>query len=677
MLINNPFRPTKFEWEKRPIIWLSRRAQGLIPTIKPVYISGSRGSGKTTILRSLSSRQIATDDSLRRQHGKQRLSWYGQYLQFNSTFQEQTDGIIEAAHLSDDPTAQSRLFTTYFELTLLSSFLNDLIHFQEIKFLHFSAVDEGRACEELASLLQMFPWTGSRNLRSFYDARRLARELQTEFLRPTWDLDRDNIRTAIGALLPGSLIKFIKDFALKSIRSKDLQDGEIEFFILLDDCEALSSAQQIALNTYIRRTEGVAKWVVSFLSGRFNTSDTSINNTYLTEDDRDLILLNSITENEFTTLSEQVANLRLSAFLEQLPNYSKATDPKPFNIEKTFGRSEPYNDLIAQIIRNSEKKELLRFKNDVAGTKGMLLQYISSGHVEKFSCGKEQLPYIEHIVLQALDVRMEQYTSHEAQSSLAKTIDGKQAAAYIAFCARYGLKPIYCGANYIKAVSDRSIRDFLDVMAELFDVLSKPRHHHAPHAAPRALYETAHRFFSGDRISNTAQSSAILAASEAKYKNLTQLRSSEPQIERFVLSLAHLQSEIEKDHQDWYAVRTPTRGRFFVEIPIQSAPEGSRYIGDRINDMIWRLEFDRYIKVVSHEEKSNFIEVVFTLHRRLRPHVYCGYTGPYDPLVPLQLNWLSDLLSSTELFDPERWAREKYSLLKRPNGSVNQMTLPL
>ncbi|PSK86182.1 hypothetical protein CLV79_106191 [Limimaricola soesokkakensis] len=677
MLINNPFRPTKFEWEKRPIIWLSRRARDLIPSIKPVYISGSRGSGKTTILRSLSSRQIATDPNLRKQHGKRKLSWYGQYLQFNSTFQEQTDGIIEAAGLNGDPQSQYRLFTTYFEITLLSSFLNDLIHFQEIDYLHFSAADEGRACEELTSLLRKFPWANSRNMHSFHDARRLARELQTEFLRPSWDLDQESVREAIGAILPGSVIKFIKDFALRSVRSKEFDDSGVEFFILLDDCEALSAPQQVALNTYIRRTEGVAKWVVSFLSGRFNTSDTSINNTFLTEDDRDLILMNKMSESEFTTFSEQVANLRLTTFLGQLPTYSKTGKPGSFNLEKTFGRSEPYNDLIAQIIKGSEKRELSAFKSEVASTKGMLLKYVNANFIDRFSCGKDQLPYIEHIVLQALDVRVEQYSSPEAQSSLAKTIDGKQAAAYIAFCARYGVKPIYCGANYIKAVSDRSIRDFLDVMAELFDVLSNPRQSQSADVFPRGLHDTAHRFLSGDRIPNSAQSSAILLASQAKYKNLSQLRSSEPQIERLVLSLAHLQAEIERDHNDWFAVKTPTRGRFLVEIPSQTTVEETYSPGKRILELIWRLEFDRYIKVVSNEEKSNFVEVTFALHRRLRPHVSCGYTGPYDPLIPLQLNWLSDILGAGDTFDPEKWGREKYAALKRTNGSSNQMFLPL
>ena len=680
-MITNPFQPTKFEWEKEPVIWLSSRAKNFVSSIKPVYISGSRGSGKTTLLRSLSTRQIAKDDLLREQFGPRRLGWFGQYLQFNSTFQEKTDAIVLYLGEPDEESElTNKVFYTYFEISVLLQFFNDILFFQENEFLHFKSKVEKNACEELNHIFNSAGWENTKKLTNFQDSRRFLSELQGEFLKTKTEFDKKFVSKLINSFKPGDLIRFIKDFAISSIQSTNFIKGEnLDFFLLIDDCEGLSDRQQIALNTYIRTTEGVAKWVICYLSDRFNTTATNIRNTSLTGDDREIIALNDMSEKDFSDFCEQVTNLRLIKFLERNGPSHISKKTGRFNFEDIFG-SFSYNALIDALISDSSNRKLDEFRRLVNGTKGVLSAHIKKSLHSRFSCEVGSTPYIEHLVIEALELNLQNYALPEEQLSLMKTIDGKQAAAYIAFCANYNLKPIYAGSNYIKAISDCCIRDFLDIMAIFFKHFS--RQDATTNTSKVSLGKGALRFMSGERISYQAQDRAIQEASRNKYVSLEQSRVAEPHIERIVLSIANLQRGFEHDLSDWTSIKVPTRGRFVVELPRTTDnvdPDTGVFGIGSLRDVLIRLEYDRYIKILSAVEGKKSVELRFALHRRLRPFIRCGHSGPYDPLVPISPKWLLEALNGDESFSPERWAAQKYHRISAGTKltDVGQTELPL
>lgn len=676
--MDNPFRPTKFEWEKRPVIWLSARAKALATSIKPVFISGSRGSGKTTILRSLSTRQIAGDSLLRSQFGSRKLGWYGQYLQFNNTLQERTDRVIEFLNVNDDIDETSeRVFCAYFEISLLLNFFNDLIHFQDSDFLHFRSKVEANACAELSSIVSTVRWSTDKKLDNFQDARRLAREFQNEFLKSESQFDVEGAREAINAFAPGTIIRFIKEFAISAIQSSNFSFESLDFYILLDDCETLSERQQIALNTYIRRTEGVAKWVICYLSDRYNSTETVIRNTSLTADDRDLIKLNEMGEKDFSEFCEQVVNLRLTKFIEGLGRQHVSGKHVAFDLDMAFGGGTPYNRLIEEIIKGSEKRSLDVFKKEVNVTKGALAHHINASNHRRFSCTKTQTPYIEHLVISAMGLKLGDYPLPEEQLSLSKTIDGKQAAAYIAFCAKFGVRPIYSGSNFIRSISDRCIRDFLDTMSVFFDQFLGAQRVVGPSKA--SLLRSATSFLKDTSIPFKRQDDAIREVSRLKFQNLQQLRNSEPEIERLVLSIARLQQQFEHDFENWVAVRSPTRGKYVVELPDGMEASSGTYSIYNIRDVLSRLEYDRYIKIIKLTKNVSSVEVRFSLHRRLRPYFNCGHSGPYDPLVPISPTWILEALNGDDNFDPQKWAEERYERISKSImlGAPDQIELPL
>jgi hypothetical protein len=520
-------------------------------------------------------------------------------------------------------------------------------------------------------------WSKNKKLENFQDARRLAREFQNEFLKSGSQFDAEGAQEAINAFAPGKIIRFIKEFAVSAIQSSSFSSEPLDFFILLDDCETLSERQQVALNTYIRRTEGVAKWVICYLSDRYNSTETTIRNTSLTADDRDIIELNEMGEKDFSEFCEQVVNLRLSKFLESLGATHVSKKSILFDLERTFGGGTPYNSLIEEIIGNSEKRSLDSFRTEVNTTKGQLVQTIKASNHSRFSCTKGQTPFIEHLVITALGLKLADYPLAEDQLSLSKTIDGKQAAAYIAFCAKFNVRPIYSGSNFIRSISDRCIRDFLDTMAVFFDQFLGAQKDFDP--SRQSLIRSANSFLRDTGIPFRRQDAAIREVSRLKIQNLQQLKNSEPEIERLVLSFAKLQQKFEHDFENWAAVRSPTRGKYIVELPDGMETSSGSYSIRSIRDVLSRLEYDRYIKIIKMTTNSQSVEIRFSLHRRMRPYLNCGHSGPYDPLVPISPSWILEALNGDERFDPEKWADDRYARLSKSQfgGTPDQSELPI
>ncbi|UIL26916.1 CpaF/VirB11 family protein [Rhizobium leguminosarum] len=82
--MQNPFGPNRIEYESRPVLWFSQKSREISTAKKPIFVSGTRGSGKTSILRSLSTIHILEDANLAKQVGI--LPWYGVFFQLNETF---------------------------------------------------------------------------------------------------------------------------------------------------------------------------------------------------------------------------------------------------------------------------------------------------------------------------------------------------------------------------------------------------------------------------------------------------------------------------------------------------------------------------------------------------------------------------------------------------------------
>jgi len=164
LLPPNPFRPTKIEQDKDPVFLLSATAREIPSNFKHFHVSGSRGSGKTTLLRSLRTAEIRSNHTLRAQYGKATFDWFGIYLQFNKTFQSLmvSSGrsilrlLGEAAR--DEETRELshvRVYQAYFELTILSSFIDDLIAVSDKRDIFLTSAAERQIALSILSRLHI------------------------------------------------------------------------------------------------------------------------------------------------------------------------------------------------------------------------------------------------------------------------------------------------------------------------------------------------------------------------------------------------------------------------------------------------------------------------------------------------------------------------------------------
>lgn len=670
----NPFSPTKFELEKRPIIWLSKFSTDIKKDRKSIFIGGSRGSGKTTILRSLSLQTILTDDALFSQHGSKRIHWVGQYLKFNTNFQEYMD-ILETALFEkfDDRLLPERLFCAYLELSILKFFLDDVLKLQRDQRLHLHGATEVRACNELVHILHHCTWTSTENVSDFHDARRLIDTILEKFFEFRSDRDLDPLISFIDKFRPTSLLIFIKEHAVPAIRSSQIVNkGEIELFVLLDDCENLSSAQQIALNTYLRRTEGGVKWVVCYLNHRYNISDTTLRNTSLTTDDRNLLSLNEIDEQEFKLFCEKVTNSRIERYIEGLRHGHVSERHVPFSLATKFGEKISYNLRISSLMHQSESTGWVEFRKNVEFTKGKLNQSIKKGLQPLFGI-KERgaLPYVEHVVMEAFNIDPARYASENEQRSLYNTIRGKQASAYIAICAKYFASPHYAGSEYVLAVSDRCIRDYLDLMSGFFEYFSGFQ---TGEYNPEQQMRAALKFLRDETFSIDLQDSIIKQHSKDKMEDLSLGRKTRIVVNNFVYCLGELQACIERDHKGWRAVREMKRGGFKIHIPSLAFEAKIDY--QDVVDLFQELEYDRYIKIHSKPNAVDEGYIYVSLHRRMRPFFRCGHLAPSGKSIELSPKRLSELFNEDSNVEARKWANSIYSTL-RAGPDDSQLRLEL
>jgi hypothetical protein len=321
-------------------------------------------------------------------------------------------------------------------------------------------------------------------------------------------------------------------------------------------------------------------------------------------------------------------------------------------------------------ISKSTSQSVLKFEADVQRTKDRLLNLVSKKNQVKFSIDKgAALPFVQHATLEAYNLDLSRYISDAGQITLDNTLRGKQAFAYIAICAKYFPAPVYAGAEYVIAVSDRCIRDYLDLMGGFYDHFNSGAQ---GDSSRTSLTAAAAKFWNEDFVDVSLQDRIIKHTSRKKIDNLRLSKQSRVALENFVLGFGELQGFLEKDHLDWASIKQARRGLFYIDF-IKLADRTSLTI-EEIESLFHELEYDRYIKVRPHSDESSKRGITFSLHRRLRPYFGCGHLGTYGKSIEISSFAMSEMLAADEGYVPKAWAETVYAGL-RPLISDNQLEL--
>ena len=628
-MARNPFQPTKFEWERQPSIWLSSRAKTLLETEKPDFVVGTRGSGKTTVLRSLHTKQILQNPTLDRQYRMKRYKWFGCYLQFNHNFQFFTDQIVSRAredHGSISDLDRYKVFCSYFELSLLHSILGELRALEDGRQLHFSGRKEAAACKELRAMFHGMGTADAHRVDDYNDAARLVRALRGAFLAAYDRRRQDDVGQIIDSAPPTSIIHYIKDFILPSIECSRLRSQGLELYILLDDCESLNQVQQMSLNTYLKSTEGVAKWVIAHIRGQYDTTGTFIPDTSLSHADRNIRPVDELSDTDFQVFCESVASMRIRGLLSK--NTEKVvSEEASFSLDSLGSFS--YNTLVDDALGGYQSKEVKAFKDATSKTKNALQQLLPVNMHERFNVSRPRMPYVEHAVITLSNISLSNFADERLHERLKKELHRKEAAGFVAACLLAGREPVYAGKRFVIWAADGNIRDFLDIMAQMF--MRRISGGTPGDPSQESLAKACRRFLNPtEQYSIQFQHRVLREVSENSLQSIELLQdSTEPQIFRFLNGLCELQKLLQRSVAKGDALATPERGIFVVDGDQFDRLAKSTAIGS-FGKLLRRIERDGFIRLHDSQATEGRRDTSFRLHKRLAPSLGSSPRGAYE-----------------------------------------------
>ena len=174
----SPFSDTRFEHEFRHLYYLEEDLYEKLQRTKPCFLIGSRGTGKTTLLKSLSWRERLSNEGLKSQFkGRAFYDFIGIYIKLPDV---QLDAI--SIWLKDVPEIPKRaIYSRYLELIQIQEVFEAVAELESLGELEFSADAEQKTVRDLLDIFETelyIPGEGYRRPITFSDLSRSTRGLR-------------------------------------------------------------------------------------------------------------------------------------------------------------------------------------------------------------------------------------------------------------------------------------------------------------------------------------------------------------------------------------------------------------------------------------------------------------------------------------------------------------------
>jgi hypothetical protein len=255
----------------------------------------------------------------------------------------------------------------------------------------------------------------------------------------------------------------------------------------------------------------------------------------------------------------------------------------------------------------------------------------------------------------------------------------KQVGALLHLSARLGFRKLpLAGANIIVSLADGSIRDFLEIMGEIY-----ASHVESFRGDPGDLRQLERFANSGSRIAAATQADGIYKASEAYFEGIANRIDIEPNaVTRLIEGLGIYTSILQSNANDATVMGRAERGIFVLRGAQQEAA-ASKATG-YIRETIRQAELAGYLRPMTVRQRDREDTDVpanasaparmlaFRLHRRLSPHFMFSYRGAYEA-VSIDPEDLAALCMPGSRIPPRTWAS---SLAEVTPVSEFQLRLP-
>jgi hypothetical protein len=598
MTNQSPFAPYRSEYEPRHLYYLPNMPFSLLESPSQVYIIGSRGTGKTTLMRAIYWEERFENEILQKALGGALFDkrYVGVYIKI--------PGILVAGFerwsksLPEDVVAL--LFGLFLDLAWVDSIFLGVSELSRNKILKMKPSTEHRfvqlLIEDHPELGQFLPAVGPYSLVTLA---RAIRSMRSKFERCiNLGLDHQEI---LGCFQVSQVGSFGREMASKLGRLCDDAshgDGKWYFKVCLDEAECLSLFQQKVVNTIIRLSQWPLFYVVSFVSPIGDFSSTVLPKMTLQKADRDFLMLDQMTDTDFRNFSEGVASVRVSSALNQ---------KRTLDLTRILGRLD-INRLLQDILRESEDpraKELLE--------KAVALKHSSFFGFDKRDEGNNdleieangELPIYQAYLVEQLNLEApkSQDPRWRKRNQQSREIRKRMVAAYLSICSELDQEVRYASVDMVLQISDKCIRDLLWQLHCILMESGKDLD---------SMIRTG--------VSVPRQNRGIRRASEEKLLNLTKSGVTAPaEVLRVVEGLAKVTAKIQRGERGKRALLSSERGIFSLDtktLTMQHPP---------ILEILREASEAGYLKMLSEDEKK----WRFRVHCSLAAAYGFSYRGAY------------------------------------------------
>lgn len=696
----NPFRPTRWEHHSdgRPLIWFTKTGE-LLAGDKSAYVYGSRGSGKTSLLRGICWEDLLDNPSLRLQRSFGDSRHVGIYIRLPDHVAASL-GFLHWRDLFPNAPQPEWEFFRFFSLAIeVICIERALTATHELRIAGKLQLEAAQELQLVRDTLEEFPSLSHFSDQPAKTFTSLARSLRTLVRRMNEASGRGTIEQLIEVLParePYELLSFCVG-RLSGVTRLTSNAGSVSpgFKFCLDDCEVLNELQRNSINTLVRKSQFPISWVVCSVGDAVDIGDTFLPQQPLTDADRRVISLNDRAKPDFADLCQAVASLRtyFSIREEHRPAANRTSINQFFPLQERLGHQD-VNDTIAIIVGRSTSQLAVNLKNAATALRAELWK-IDRRIKTRYPSGSQKFPYYEAYILLHWTGKEDQFTFRDddrishmlaladrlRQPSVQAWLRRKMAGALLHLATRLGVKRLpLAGSNMVVTLADGSIRDFLEILAKIYDK------HDASRAATDDKLAPHERFaLSRTKISSSSQIAGIHAASESFFNGISAQTDADPEaIVRLIEALGRYTNFLQTSIDDPAALSTTERGVFLIE-PIQPQlmqdgiaievalatlhkAELSGYL--RVN-LVRRRTGEALAEVGSHTKRPG---VAYRLHRRFAPYFRFSYRGAYEP-VRLDLDHLSQLCRPDNPLTTDQWL--KPLVARSPIEIDNQLMLSL
>jgi hypothetical protein len=631
----NPFETIRWEEDREHLFWLPPFFEKLERN-RCAYLIGTRGAGKTTILKALDWKQRLTNKSLQMQVKdvqKEELfskRYIGIYLDVGKKYilDDFYEWLFKGDYSNESIWQEiGQLFSFYIEYLSIFHLIEAIEGLKYHRIVNYSPEDELTAVEEILKLRpeikeRLSVKNGIYNLE---DIKYSIKQIYENIWNNSRKFESQTKSEVTSAFQIGTILEELSKPLLNLCKS----DSK-EFFlkICIDSVDNLRSEFIHALNTLIASQEEHTSFIFASTHQFIDTETTFIHNHPLSTDDREIINIDEFYQKipNFDLFIHEVTRLRFekilghSNFQVDLKNilgvYS-INELLDFEFKKTIS---PEGKKFADYVRNefsvqwnilmkSIKREPLNENSNKKTSKSEKAKNIVKPKNNRAP------PYIQAYLTDKLKINLEDYVGNvEKFRILTQTEYSKKTpSAMLAICYddRFPsrLSVPYAGYKIVRSLSDSNIRDFIRQM--------------------RCIYKNSshkNEKFLRSKISYYVQKKSILEASLEKFAEINQGPSYAVEIKNMVQILGQITHILQTRASD--ALKITERGIFIIDYSSIRTKDERQLL----QKIIFKASVNKYyIKVFDPVQNPINKEIVLQkirLHCLFAPYFNFSYRPP-------------------------------------------------